>query len=150
MKKSILIIIALISISMSCKVDQSGVPKLTNNTTLNGTWILRSEIINGFSGSTAAKPDTITHFPQKNYYTFNSDNTVIYLSPASTAVNTNYYSVLTIAGSQTLTLGTSAGGAGLAYTVNKLSADSLILYNTAIATTSGVTATTYTTTFYTH
>ena len=150
MKKHILFFAMLAVVWGSCQVDKTGIPQLSNNTTLNGTWYLKSEIINGFTGNTVNPPDTITGFTTNDFYKFNTDNTVVYATTVAPTHITAYYSLLTNAGVQTLTIGSPSGGAGYPYTVNKLSKDSLILYNSATSTNAGVTLTTYTTNYYTH
>ena len=149
MKKHILFLAVLAGVLGSCQVDKTGIPQLTNNTTLNGSWYLKSEIINSFVGNTVNTPDTITNFTTNDFYKFNTDNTVVYATSAAPTPITSYYSLLTNAGIQTLTIGSPAGGAGYPYTVNKLTKDSLILYNTTTTINTGVTYTSYTTNYYT-
>jgi hypothetical protein len=149
MKKHILFLALLAGIFAGCQVDKTGVPQLSNNTTLNGTWYLKSEVIDSFSNNTANTPDTITSFTTNDFYKFNTDNTVVYATTAAPAPITSYYSLLTNAGIQTLTIGSPAGGAGYPYTVNKLTKDSLILYNTTTSVNTGITYTSYTTNYYT-
>jgi hypothetical protein len=150
MKNPILILIALITLFVGCKIDVAGVPQSTNNTMLNGTWYLKSKITDNFVGAFASPPDTAKNFTKNDFYTFNADNTVNYASSSNTTIQKNYYSLTTTTSGQTLTIGSAAGGAGNAYTVNKLSIDSLILFTTTTTTPSGVSTTTNVTNLYTH
>ena len=153
MKKAIPFLVALIGIAVGCKIDQAGVPTITNNTTLNGTWILKTEIINGVTGNTPTAPDTLNSFTTNDFYKFTASNTYTHSISSPAAFYTGNYSLLTTSGVQTLNIsapGGSPASAFSAYTVNKLTTDSLILYTSASTTTAGVTTTTYTTTFYTH
>jgi len=153
MKKVIPFLVALIGMVVGCKVDQTGVPTITNNTTLNGTWFLKSVIINGVTGNTPTAPDTLSSFTSNDFYKFTATNTYTASTSSPLAVYTGNYSLLTSSGVQTLNISAPGGSPAsgfTAYTVNKLSTDSLILYNSVSTTTAGVTTTTYTTHFYTH
>jgi len=153
MKKAIPFLVVLIGFAIGCKVDQSGVPTITNNAKLDGTWFLKTIIINGVTDNSPTAPDTLTNFTTTDYYKFTATNTYTKSTSAPVAVYNGNYSLLTSSGVQTLNVGAPGGSpssAFTAYTVNKLSADSLILYTSASTTTAGVVITTYTTSVYTH
>lgn len=150
MKRSVLILITIISVSIGCQVDKSGLPSSGNSPLLVGTWYLKSEVIAGIIQGNPSPPDTITGFSKSDYYKFNADNTVNTSTLNPPVIYTSYYNLSTTSNGQQLIIGGSNSKSNASYTVNKLSKDSLILYNTNSQTLSGISVVTNTTSLYTH
>ncbi|HEY0244239.1 MAG TPA: hypothetical protein VGC01_01640 [Mucilaginibacter sp.] len=150
MKKSIFILIAVVIVIIGCKIDKTGIPAPTSNTTLNGTWYLKSEIIiTNFAGF-AEYPEIITNFTTKDFYKFNPDFTVNISSSDTTGTITNYYSFNTTSSGQTIVIGNASTPAGINYTVNKLTKDSLVMNNIINEANSGINVITNTTLKFAH
>ena len=150
MKKPVLVLIVILCIC-SCKLDDVGLPQITNNKALDGLWYLKSEIIGGTTGGVALQPDTLAGFTTNDYINFNSDNTVnISISGPPVSVYNSYYSFNSTIYGQTIVVGSLTNPAGTSYTVNKFTADTLILYNVGSQTSAGIVFTSSTTNLYTH
>ncbi len=150
MKRLLPIVISIISLLFGCKADKSGLPVPTNNTTLDGTWYLIAESINGTIQGIATAPVTLASFTTKDFYKFNADFTVNISSSLTNTTSTSYYSYISTVNGQTLTIGGSDSENFTTFVVNKLSSDSLLLYNSVSQTLSDVTVVTNTSYTYTH
>jgi len=135
---------------VGCKIDETGLPKPTDNTAIVGTWFLKEEIVGGIIQGFVSTPDTLKGFTTSDYYKFNANNQAYVSTSGSLKPDTVNYSLSLTPTSQTLVVGGHTSTGFISYTVNKLSKDSLILFNTVTATSQGVTITTNTTSFYAH
>lgn len=140
MKKPLLIIISLFFAITGCKIDEAGLPKkslATNSGSLVGMWFLKTQITVGTAFGIPIN-DTETSFTNQDYFMFNSDKTVKVSQASSTppASTGNYTYVNKI-----LTISNTDGG-GI-FTVDKLTADSLIMHTSisvpALSTATDVT-----------
>jgi len=121
MKKPILILILVACIIAGCKVDEAGFPKVSTNTLLVGTWYIKAAI-NNQPGYPA---DTVTSFTSKDYFMFNSDNTVkLSYSFPDTSATTRYSYTNSTSGQQVVVGGSTDN---TIYTIDKLTTDSLIM-----------------------
>jgi hypothetical protein len=149
-KRTCLIIIAAFCAIVSCKTDQTGLPTPSSNKAIVGTWFLKEEIVGGIIQGFVSTPDTIKGYTTSDYYKFNANNQVYVSTSGSLKPDTVNYSFNSTPTSQTLVVGGFTSTGFTTYSVNKLSVDSLILFNTVTATSQGVTITTNTTSFYAH
>lgn len=153
MKKPYLIFITILTVLFSsCQIDRSGLPKTINNPNLYGTWYLKTELIAGSSAGTAPTSYVLHNFNQNDFYKFNTDYTLNFSSSSPPIAYTTYYTFLNTDNGQTLNIGSGPGKhTGAAYIVNKLTRDSLILFNAVTANdVSGVIYTTNTTLMFAH
>jgi hypothetical protein len=129
-----------------CKLDEAGFNQSSTSTTTTGT--TNSQLIGMWFIKLTIQKDAIigtttnVSFTANDYFLFNSDNTVkvSYSNPAVVATGTYSYN----ATNKTLTMGNHDDTD--TYTVNKLTADSLII-TTTITATAGTSTTTGTLTY---
>jgi hypothetical protein len=131
MKKPLLIIIAVICVIVGCKVDEAGFPNATNSLLL-GTWYVKATVsIDPILGS-----DTTTSYTSKDYYIFNSNNTVKASTSQPDTVVTTRYSYLNTGSSSQIIFADVYDSGTSTFTISKLTADSLIM-STIITATAG-------------
>jgi len=132
MKKPLLILIALICAIAGCKIDEAGIPKKQSNQLLNGKWFLKASIA---TDPTTGATDLESYYTAKDYYVFNNDNSLNYSSSfPDTTINTRY-SYTNSSSGQHIFIGEGSDITNI--TINKLTADSLIILTSIDASISG-------------
>jgi hypothetical protein len=127
MKKPVIIIVALVIAIAGCKVDSSGLPggaTASNASLLLGKWYLKSQATVGTAFGLSVSGNE-TDFTSQDFYIYNKDQTVAY-SEITAGNGTGTGSYTYNASTQQLTLIDPTSQTTAAYTVLKLTADSLV------------------------
>jgi len=122
MKKHLLFIAALIFAIAGCKIDTAGLPQAQKNPLLIGQWYLKST---SSTDPSSGITDVYSAYTAKDFYTFNNDNTLQYSSSSPDTVFKSRYSYTDVSSIEKVIIGAAPDFS--TYTINKLTADSLIM-----------------------